>query len=376
MKIILQQNEFADIAKNIQENIKKLAKKYDINLGQSDFLFGPEFLAQPLRVFTPSTKYEFDPHQLAYVSGLRQKIIEDKSIQDEAIRKAKLQHLESIVLFGQLLFAQAASLYFLKKLTKPADKLQVLENLINAEEIENNTSRLDTLKRRKQFNENWKAIERSIKDSEMAEQEKLALLEHLKKVRGFYYQANDLNFRYANALSRGSFSQFLRNYELYGSRLNLGISLLAMAFTAASIACPAMALPALVLSSIALGVGLPIYLKHMCTMIYNAVRFGVEPTPAEIVSSALLVTNVALVGSADAIGQALNASLSDDKAATLVSKGITASHSVTKMGVNGSRQLDRLSQNRASSWFNGARQTLQEIRKSGKEEEAPNPGTP
>jgi hypothetical protein len=297
-------------------------------------------MTEPLRICTPSTEVEFSQVQKEYVTNLRKKIKASHLEPEEKTRK--LQQLESIILFGRLLFSQSASLHFLQNmLNKEHLSNQVIENnlqhlreLVHQEGIKFESSRFETLSRRKAFKQAWRETIQSINDSSLSKLEKKALINDVSKSRDFYYQCNDLNFTYANKPSR-SFSNFVNSYQGIGSKVSLAASIIAIGASALAfipVLAPIMGPIALVASTIALVIGLPLALKGVGTMLYNLIRFGVEPTPAELINTALLATSVLLSGVGNVVGQAVSAGVLT-QTANLVTQGVTSANNLTKVSL-------------------------------------------
>jgi hypothetical protein len=294
MKVTLKNKDYVAISGIVREKLKQLLPDNEFNKG--NVIFGPEFMAKALRTHTPSTQVDFSKEQIEYIK-LKRKEIKDSTATEEE-KKQKIQHLESIMLFGQILFAQSSSLHFLRnshfrctssnkeeeaKVRSVTRQLAELNKLIEQEGILHSSSRLDALKRRKQFNLLFAELQKTIRKTHSLT-DKNALLDNLTKSRGFYYQANDFNFKYANKPSR-SYSNFVHNCASVGSKVALTASIIAIgasALAAIPPLTPFMAPIALVASSIALAISIPLALKTLGTMIYNMIRFGVEPSPKEI----------------------------------------------------------------------------------------------
>ena len=328
MPITLEQEDYKDITAIVRLKLHELMPEIE----HGPIIFGPEFLSLPLRISTPSTQFTFNKSQEEYITKLRAGI--NNSEQTTAEKAIKNQQLDSIILFGQLLFSQAASLHFLSELD-PANKTQQeLYKLVNQEGVQFSCSRFETLSRRKQFKELAAEMKLAIQNAPLDKSQKQEQLANLHKAQGFYYQVNDLNFQYATKPSR-DFSNFVRSYEHYGSKLALAAAIIAIGATALSLIpalTPIMAPIAMVASTIALCIGLPLAFKNLGTMLYNLIRFGAEPTPAELISSALMATTVILLGSTSIIQNAIGKGLLSESAGT-INKGVSTANSLTKITV-------------------------------------------
>ena len=72
---------------------------------------------------------------------------------------------------------------------------------IQKEGIQFESSKLEALSRRKEFNDEFNNLKRTIKDSPLDEENKAQLLDNLWKTKDFYYQANDFNGIVESAIS-------------------------------------------------------------------------------------------------------------------------------------------------------------------------------
>lgn len=349
MKVILKTEDYEPIAAMVRKKLRQLMPDNELHKG--DIIFGPEFMAQPLRISTPATRVEFVKEQVEYVSLMRKQINESDSAYDE--KKRKMQNLESIILFGQILFAQAASLHFLQKnlyedpahssaqntaRTHIEEHLKILRGLVDKEGIQFSSSKFEALSRRKEFNEHLGLIKHAIKEAPLDDVEKHSLLSNLVKAKGFYYQANDFNFKHANKPSR-SFSNFLNSYEYYGSKIALAASMIAIGATALALIpplAPIMGPIAIAASAIALAIGMPLALKNVGTMLYNLIRFGAAPTPGELINASVLGTSLLLSGIPSVVGQAVSAGLIG-QSANSVTQGVNSAMSAGKiaLGIKG-----------------------------------------
>ncbi len=346
MKVILDTADYESISEIVRQQLRELMP--DNEYAQSDQLvFGPEFMVKPLRISTPSTKFDFDPVHKEYIQEMRNQIKESSGTTEE--QQQKNQQIDSIMLFGRLLFAQSASLHFLKKAfeEKPANpaidaRMEGLKELIQKEGIQYDSSRFDALSRRKEFNDKLNALKQDIASSELSNNEKERLSVNLSKAKDFYFQANDFNFEYANKPSR-SFSNFINACERYGSRISLATSIIAIGASALSlIPClaPVMVPIALAATAITMAIGLPIALKNVGTMLYNMIRFQAAPTPAELINTTLLGTSLLLAGVGGVVGQAVSSGALSANA-DLITKAVTAVNDLTKIsaGTAGQYQL-------------------------------------
>lgn len=354
MKVTLEHEDYKAISNIVRVKLRELLPKNELHKG--DIIFGPEFMATPLRISTPSTRFQFTKEQREYVSLMRKEINESDATQD--IKKRKIQNLESIILFGQILFAQSASLHFLSEhlyLHPPKNKKETtarntiaqqmleLQKLVDKEGIKHSSSKFDALSRRKAFNDQFGMLKHLIKEAPLNDTDRHALLNNLNKSKSFYYQANDFNFKYANKPSR-SFSNFLNNYESIGSKVALAASIVAIGATALSLIpplAPFMAPIAMVASTIALVISLPLAFKSLGTMIYNLLRFGAEPTPGELINAAVLGTSLVLAGVGNAISQAVNTGLVSQDA-TAISNGVNNAVAAGKIALGLKVQVDGL----------------------------------
>ncbi|WP_133141376.1 hypothetical protein [Legionella moravica] len=340
MRVTLYRGDYESISQIVREQLRQLMP--DNEFAQTEYLlFGPEFMAEPLRISTPSTHFDFDPVHKGYIDILKDEIkSSDESPENKELKK---QQLESIILFGQILFSQSASLHFLNQSTVeiPSDeedsitpKIERLRELVQKEGIQTESSKLEALTRRKAFNDELSELKRTIKESSLQDESKAKLLDNLAKTKDFYYQANDFNFKYANKPSR-SYSNFVNNCERIGSKIALTASLIAIGATALSLIpplAPVMVPIALGASAISMAIGLPLALKKVGTMIYNMIRFGAAPTPAEIITTLLLGTSMLMAGVSGVIGQAVNSGVLS-KTALLITKAVTAIDNLAKATV-------------------------------------------
>ena len=340
MKVTLYRDDYESISQIVREKLRQLMP--DNDFAQTEYLlFGPEFMAQPLRISTPSTHFDFDPVHTGYINILRDEINSSDDSQEE--KRLKNQQLESIMLFGQILFSQSASLHFLQKSEIDASleednpialKMERLRVLVQKEGIQFESSKLEALSRRKEFNDELNDLKRTIKDSSLDEENKAQLLDNLSKTKDFYYQANDFNFKYANKPSR-SYSNFVNNCERIGSKIALVASLVAIGATALSLIppfAPVMMPLALAASTISVVIGLPLALKTVGTMLYNLIRFGAAPTTGELITTALLGTSLVMAGVSHVIGQAVNSGVLS-KTAQLITQAVAAVSNIGKAAV-------------------------------------------
>lgn len=356
MNVHLNNKEYESISTIVREKLQQLMPD-NVFVKNEALVFGPEFLAQPLRIDTPKTKIEFDDQKKFFVKTLRDEI--DQADLPPSEKRQKNQQLESIILFGQILFSQSACLHFLKnplekKETTDEDinddperlsqliaietNFKLLRQLAEQEGVNHDSSRLEALTRRKQFNDLVHNTKHLIKNSDLENDEKHQFYYNLSKAKDFYSQANDFNFRYANKPSR-SFSNFINTLEKYGTKIALAASIIAIGATALSLIpplAPIMAPIALVSSSISMAIGLPLALKNLGTMIYNLIRFGAAPTPAELINTALLGTSLLLSGVGGVVAQAVNAGQLA-QVANITTKALTSANDLTKatLGVTG-----------------------------------------
>ncbi|KTD51299.1 hypothetical protein [Legionella quateirensis] len=340
MKVTLFRDDYESISQIVRDQLRQLMP--DNEFAQTEYLlFGPEFMAQPLRISTPSTNFDFDPVHTGYINILKDEINStDDSPENKQLKK---QQLESIILFGQILFSQSASLHFLNKSAIDASleednpialKIERLRTLVQKEGIQFESSKLEALSRRKEFNDELTDLKRTIKDSSLDEENKAQLLDNLSKTKDFYYQANDFNFKYANKPSR-SYSNFVNNCERLGSKIALTASLVAIGATALSLVpafAPVMIPIALAASTISLVIGLPLALKKVGTMLYNLIRFGAAPTPGELITTALLGTSLIMAGVSNVIGQAVNSGVLS-KTAQLITQAVAAVSNLGKAAI-------------------------------------------
>lgn len=341
-KVTLHKEDYTAIAAVVRQQLRKLLPESE--LANKDLIFGPEFMAPALRITTPSTKIQFDKHERQYIKFLRQEI--NSSTLSSTERQHKHRQLDSIILFGQVLLAQSACLYFLKKPfgeensspdPSPAfhylqENMHQLINLAEKEGVQFSSSKLEALSRRKEFSQRVQETKRAIVESPLTSEEKKTLIHHIQKAQSFYFQANDFNFNYANKPSRG-FSNFLNNFEYYGSKVSLAAAIIALGATALSFIpplAPVMGVIATVASSIALAISIPLALKTIGTMLYNLIRFGAAPTPTELVTTALVGTSVILMGAGSATLQAVQHGVAQSAALT-VTQGLTTANDLVKM---------------------------------------------
>ncbi|WP_058534392.1 hypothetical protein [Legionella saoudiensis] len=349
-KVTLHKEDYASIAEEVRKQLRSVFPDSEIT-NRTNILFGPEFMAPALRIDTPSTKVEFTEQEQAYVKELRSRINHSELSPEQ--KKQKQQHLDSIILFGQILFAQSACLHFLKKpfhnpgtpaTMEDIQKLEVhlnqLKKLAENEGIQHTSSRFEVLSRRKEFNQYLSETKRTLKDIPLSVEEKKAFLHNLHKAQDFYFQANDFNFTYANKSTR-NFSKFLNNYEYYGSKVALAASLISIGATALTLIpplAPIMGPIALVATCISMAIGVPLALKTVGVMLYNLIRFGAAPTPTELATTALVGTSMALMGAGGLITQGLISST-----AAAVTQGLKAVNDTVKMmgSIGGSIMADQ-----------------------------------
>ncbi|MDR3501910.1 MAG: hypothetical protein P4L79_04940 [Legionella sp.] len=355
-KVTLHKEDYTSIAEEVRKQLRGVFPESEFAHG--DILFGPEFMAPALRIDTPSTKVEFSEKEQHYVKELRNEI--NKSTLSPEQKRQKQQHLDSIVLFGQILFAQSSCLHFLKKpfhkpdasipiadIQKLEAHLDKLKKLAENEGIQHTSSRFEVLSRRKEFKQYLSEIKHELKDMPLSMEEKKAFLRNLHKARDFYLQANDFNFTYANKPTR-NFSAFLNNYEYYGSKVSLAASLIAVAATALALIpplAPIMGPIALAATCIGMAIGVPLALKTVGIMIYNLIRFGAAPTPTELATTALVGTSIALMGAGSFVTAGLQQGLISTTAAT-VTQGLKAVNDTVKMAgsIGGSIMADQARQ--------------------------------
>lgn len=330
MKIRINKEDYAGIVAEVKKQIKLLPNN---EFAQAeDLIIGPEFLANTLRVSTPKTEIDFEEHEKTYLKTLRATL---KNVNAPNL-KEQLEQLDSIVLFGQLIFAQSASLHFLKKIASEKEEIKSCQEKLS--KLANNNivqlkplSKLDLLKQREEFTKTIEEFKKLIASEEMATSIKKDWTIALNQAKGFYYQVNDLNFKHANKPSR-NFSYFMRTLEKTGSRVALGASIIALSATALSfipVLTPIMTPIAMTASLIALGSGLPVSLKKIGTMIYNAIRFGVAPTKGEIINTVLLALCALGFGAGMGITNAIAAG-DLGQYALLIKQGVKAAGNVSR----------------------------------------------
>ncbi|MGC1183099.1 hypothetical protein [Legionella sp.] len=360
MKVTLSKEDYESISIIVRKQLLQLMPDNELNKGQ--IIFGPEFMAIPLRISTPSTQFKFDEKQLEFVSIVRKNINESNESHEKKLRK--IQQLESIILFGQLLFSQSASLHFLQKnTTQPLIEAQLekLRKLIHKDGIQYNFSKFEVLSQRKAFNNHLGIIKCSIKKAPLNPVEKSALLKNLYKAQKFYYQANDFNFKYANKPSR-SFSNFLDQCERFGSKTALAASIIAIGATALALIpplTPIMGPIALITTIIALAINIPLAMKSLGTMFYNLINFGAAPKPSELINAVGLATGVVLLGTGSLITQAINTALTGPSA-TLLSQGIPTSLSTGKVILDLRGEINRLSAQKKAHQYKSDLKKLKE----------------
>ncbi|STY30386.1 Uncharacterised protein [Legionella wadsworthii] len=353
MKILLSHQDCKDISLRVKGQLGRLFQGQDFVtekfVENGEFIFGPEIIAKPLRAFTPTTKFAVETNQLEYVKQIYEEI--DKNDDPPEVKKEKKQLVESTILFGQLLFAQSASFHFLDKIKKAypdlQEKIKKLEGLIEEEGIQKDAySKRDTLIRRRKFIDGLNEIKTDLNQVmklTQIEGEKTKLkdsLSDLEKVQHFYYQANDLNFKYANKPSR-SYSTFVNHCEKYGGRLGLAVSLIAVGATALSfipVLTPVMAPIAFIASMTSLGISTPLAFKNIGTMIYNFIKYGAQPTPNEIINTSLYATNVLFAGVGPVVSTAAKIGAVSHAFST-TTKGVSLAYSATKTGYGVTSQV-------------------------------------
>lgn len=299
----LNRNEYSAIAKEVALQLHALFSQVESQVIHS--VFGPEILAQPLRISTLKTKVDFEDIEKKSLTQLREKIKQEK---DKTIREQKLQQLESVILFGQLLFSQSACLYFFRecksasinpKITK---MLTDINTLIEQEGLTVESSRFEVLSRRKKFDELFSEIHQRIKIAINTTPNKQVaihrLQENLARTKIFYYQINDLNFKYAQKPSR-SFSTLVNTLQNCGSKVAVAATVIAIGATALSFItplAPIMTPIALAASYVSLVVSVPLALKNVGTILYNLFRFGAAPSTGELIGVAFIATNLLTTG--------------------------------------------------------------------------------
>ncbi|KTC83157.1 Uncharacterised protein [Legionella cincinnatiensis] len=299
----LNRNEYNAIAKEVTLQLRTLFPQAEPHVIHS--VFGPEILAQPLRISTLKTKVDFEEIEKKALAQLREDIKLEK---DKTIRKQKLQQLESIILFGQLLFSQSACLYFFRDCKSASISPQItkklidMNKLIEQEGLAIESSRFEVLSRRKKFDELFSEIHQRLKSMVNTASNKqidvYRLQESLAKTKIFYYQINDLNFKYAQKPSR-SFSTFVNTLQNCGSKVAITATVIAIGATALSFIpplAPIMTPIALVASYVSLVVSVPLALKNLGTILYNLFRFGAAPSAGELIGVAFIATNLLTTG--------------------------------------------------------------------------------
>ncbi|MDP1603243.1 MAG: hypothetical protein Q8M03_08260 [Legionella sp.] len=337
MKLEISHEDYIGIASNVKTQFEKLPGN---EFAQADLILGPEFLADTLRVSTPKTSIKFTDDEKNYLKAVRAQIQKEareakaalqqlpppetteqkkviKFMQADIRFKAitKLKQLNSIVLFGQLLFSQSGCLYFLDKIqceegSDLFEGIKQLKHIAESGSADADTySKKDVLTQRKNFSQKIQSLLSSLAQAPLDKEEKQKIERDLYKAQGFYFQLNDLNFKYANAPSR-RYSTFINTIEKLGSRLALGASMIAIAATALSFipgAAP-IAIPiATAASVIALCIGMPIAVKKIGTMICNAIKYKAAPTKAELINAALFGLCLLLAGSGGIVHGAIDA---------------------------------------------------------------------
>ncbi|VEG91623.1 hypothetical protein [Legionella spiritensis] len=339
MTIALKTNEYRDIAGIVTGKLNELFPGHQRLINA---FMGPAIIAQPLRISTPKTAINFNESEKSAIKTLRAQINEE---QDKEKRYKKQQRLESMILLGQILFAQSACRYFLEQCQRNnADNLliqqyfQRLQDIIEREGVAFQSSRLDALTRRKEFSDIWAKIEREIRAADLSEDARNQWLRNLSRMRGFYYQVNDLNFKYAQKPSR-HFSKVVNELEDFGSKIALAASIIAIGATALSFIpplAPVMGVIAFTAAHVSLMIGLPLALKRMGTILYNMIRFGAAPTVGEVIGTALLGTSMLLAGLSGIAAQAVSMGFIG-RWAEITTSGLKAANNLTKasMGIAG-----------------------------------------
>lgn len=299
----LNRKEYNAIANEVALQLHSLFPQVESQVLHS--VFGPEILAQPLRISTLKTRVDFEEVEKNALGQLREKINQEKN---KTIREQKLQQLESIILFGQLLFSQSACLYFFKECKsasinpKISRILTEINKLIEDEGLTIESSRFEVLSRRKKFDELYSKIHQQIKIMVNTALNKQAdsyrLQDNLAKTKIFYYQLNDLNFKYAQKPSR-RFSTLVNTLQSCGSKIAVTATVIAIGATALSLIpalAPIMASIALAASYVSLVAGVPLALKNLGTLLYNLFRFGAAPSKGELIGVAFIATNLLTTG--------------------------------------------------------------------------------
>ncbi|WP_238584373.1 hypothetical protein [Legionella gratiana] len=330
----MNRNEYNAIAKEVIFQLQKLFPQTNSSVIHS--VLGPEILANPLRISTLKTKVDFEEIEKKAVAHLREEIKKEK---DKTIREQKLQQFESIILFGQLLFSQSACLYFFKECKRTSISPKITEiltdinKLIEQESLAIESSRFEVLRRRKKFDELFSEIQQQLKlgvnkvSSERVNAHRLQ--ESLAKTKIFYYQINDLNFKYAQKPSR-SFSTLVNAVQNYGSKVALAATIIAIGATALSFIPPlasVMVPISLASSYVSLLVGFPLALKNLGTMLYNLFRFGAAPSTGELIGVAFIATSLLTAGLSTIATQ-------------LVTLGVTGNWAIKT--VNGLKEVENL----------------------------------
>ncbi|WP_237762007.1 hypothetical protein [Legionella santicrucis] len=330
----MNRNEYNAIAKEVALQLHTLFPQVDPHVIHS--VFGPEVLAQPLRISTLKTKVDFEETEKKALAQLREKMKQEK---DKTVRDQKLQQLESIILFGQLLFSQSACLYFLRECKNTSINPKItkiltdINKLIEQEGLTIESSRFDVLSRRKKFDELFSEIYQQIKITVNTESNKQVdvsrLQESLAKTKIFYYQINDLNFKYAQKPSR-SFSTLVNTLQNWGSKVAVTATVIAIGATALSFIpplAPIMTPIALASSYVSLVVSFPLALKNLGTILYNLFRFGAAPSTGELIGAAFIATNLLTTGLSRVANQ-------------LVTLGVTGKWAIHT--VNGLKEVENL----------------------------------
>lgn len=239
--------------------------------------------------------------------------------------------LDLALLYGQFLFYQCASTYFLDKLVRHYPQYAnnknylAMKSLSTVTAIHNSFSTKCALSERGRFSSHFMVLKKQM------EQECPQAIPLFMRAKGFYNQLNDLNYLYSSRPSY-FFSNFIKKLESIGGAIALAATFTTIIATILSFVppCAPIAVPvALISSYIALGFGLPLAVKKIGNTVFNGVVYGVAPTQAEIINIALFGVSLLTMGTLTSIGVGINAGLFG-KGALATSSTIKALNTLTK----------------------------------------------
>lgn len=352
-KLHLSNEQCSELALQVKAELLRIFPKGEKLL--EGFAFSKELLAKPERIGAAVTIAHGEEIKKNYADTMRKQIKSDNSLKKEE-KKEKLQQLDTILFFGQLLFSQQASLYFLNKGLENvkrmegddklkqslSEKIGELERLAKDEGIKSEDKKIDVLLRWQKYNEVLEELDKDLRKSRGNNEIKGEIEENLEQAKGFFSQANDLNFNNANKPSR-PWSNFVNSISKYGSMVSLGAAILSIGAVAMSFIpplTPIMAPIAVVSTGVALGVGAPIQVKDLSTMVYNKVRFNKNPTHTEVINASLLAAGVFTAGLTTVSKAAMYTGVIGGAGQTIAVQSIRTVNSLTNTGVFLKEEID------------------------------------